>query len=74
VNIVLGKLVSEGQYTPSLFEPVQNRRITRLNEIIDTVSTRYGKQALYLGGAHDAIESVQAKIAFTHIPNIEVED
>ena len=74
VNIVLGKLVNEGQFTPSLFEQAQSKQITRLNEAIDTVSTRYGKKALYLGGAHEAIESVQAKIAFTHIPNIEVED
>ena len=74
VNIVLGKLVSEGQFTPSLFEPDQSRQITRLNEVIDAVALKYGKQALYLGGAHDAIKSVHAKIAFTHIPNIEVED
>ncbi|MCF6312936.1 MAG: hypothetical protein L3J39_10845 [Verrucomicrobiales bacterium] len=74
VNIVLGKLVREGQYTPSLFEPEQSEKRNRLNETLDSVNAKYGKQALYLGGAHEAIERVQAKIAFHHIPDMKVED
>lgn len=74
VNIVLAKLVAEGQFTPSLFAPAQNEKLNRLNETLDAVNSKYGKQALYLGGAHDAIDSVHAKIAFNHIPDINIED
>lgn len=44
-----------------------------LNEAIDKVNTRYGKNTIYLAGAHSALGSAPMRIAFTHIPDLETE-
>lgn len=41
---------------------------------MDAVTDKFGKQALYLGGAHGAMDTAQPKIAFNHIPDVELED
>ena len=41
---------------------------------VDELNLRFGKSALYFGGAHTAMESSPARIAFTHIPDIIIED
>ncbi len=72
INIVLHQLVNDAQFTPSLFAPTDGKRDS-LNQAMDTITDKFGKKALYLGGAHDAMNHVQAKIAFNHIPNPELE-
>lgn len=75
-NITLHKLLTEDNYTPSLFEH-QNQDDTKnrkaLNRALDSVVQKFGKQALYLGGAHGAMNTAEPKIAFNHIPNTEIE-
>ncbi len=72
-NVILQSLVTEREFTPSLFEQgcANNDAI---NAAMDQVTNRFGKQALYLGGAHGAMETAQPKIAFTHIPNVKLEE
>lgn len=72
-NIVLGRLVEEKQYTPSLFDREACGRIAQLNKTMDGITGKFGKQALYLGGAHGALDTAQPKIAFGHIPDVKVE-
>lgn len=77
-NITLHKLLTEDNYTPSLFEhqtqnPDETKNRKALNHALDSVTQKFGKQALYLGGAHGAMDTAEPKIAFNHIPNTEVE-
>lgn len=68
INITLLKLVDETQFTPSLFEQ-HGSKSDALHKAIDHINLRFGKNALYLGGAHEAIDATQSKIAFNHIPD-----
>ena len=72
-NIVLHKLVYEAQFTPSLFDRELNGRVELLNKTMDRITGKFGKQALYLGGAHGALDAAQPKIAFNHIPDVKIE-
>lgn len=45
----------------------------KLNAAIDAINLRYGKNALYFGGAHQALAAAPMRIAFQHIPDLEVE-
>ncbi|NUN69993.1 MAG: DNA polymerase [Bacteroidetes bacterium] len=72
VSVTLLNLTPENAHTPSLFE--NEGRSTALNAAVDELNLRFGKQALYFGEAHTALESSPARIAFHHIPNIELED
>lgn len=72
-NIVLHKLIREAQFTPSLFDRESNGRIDLLNKTMDRITGKFGKEALYLGGAHGALDTAQPKIAFNHIPNVKIE-
>lgn len=71
-NIVLHHLVAEASYTPSLFER-EDTRCDSVNQAVDSIIRKFGKNALYYGGAHGAMETAQPKIAFQHIPNLEHE-
>ena len=71
-NIILHKLITEEDFTPSLFDQNTSHRDS-LNKAMDAVTNKFGKQALYLGGAHHAMETAQPKIAFNHIPDIKLE-
>lgn len=73
INIVLDRLVTDHSFTPSLFEQVDWVQEGSLNEAMDRITAKFGKKALYLGGAHDAMKVVEPKIAFNHIPEIEIE-
>lgn len=46
----------------------------RLNAVIDAINLRYGKNSLYFGGAHAALAAAPMRIAFQHIPDLELED
>lgn len=73
VNIVLHKLVSDADHTPSLFADKAGGS-DALNRAMDSLTEKFGKKSLYLGGAHKAMETVKAKIAFQHIPDVKLED
>ncbi|MGE9268631.1 MAG: DNA polymerase Y family protein [Verrucomicrobiales bacterium] len=73
VGVVFFRLVERENYTPSLFSRVDVKR-ERLNEALDRVTERFGKGALYFGGAHGAVGSAPMRISFTHIPEVKVEE
>jgi DNA polymerase-4 len=72
VSVTLLNLSPEADHTPSMFE--NEERSGALNAAVDELNLRFGKQALYFGEAHSALESSPARIAFNHIPDIEIED
>jgi len=72
-NIVLKNLIADKNFTPSLFNEECNNRDT-LNKTMDKITNKFGKKSLYLGGAHEAMETAQPKIAFQHIPDIKLEE
>jgi DNA polymerase IV len=45
----------------------------RLNNVIDAVNLRYGRNSLYFGGAHQALAAAPMRIAFQHIPDLDIE-
>lgn len=72
VSVTLFNLIPEEEHTPSMFE--NEEKSSALLSAIDELNLRFGKSALYFGGAHSALESSPARIAFNHIPDIEIED
>lgn len=66
LGIVFHQLVDKKNYTPSLFQHLETP--ASINEALDKANDQFGKQALYLGGAHGAIDTAPKRIAFTHIP------
>lgn len=73
INIVLDRLVDDLAFTPSLFEQADLRKEESLNQAMDRITDKFGKKALYLGGAHHAMKVVEPKIAFNHIPEVDLE-
>ncbi|MDR1304239.1 MAG: hypothetical protein LBK76_03350 [Verrucomicrobiales bacterium] len=72
VGLVLARLVCRGNYTPQLFQaPV--RRQESLNRALDTLNERFGRQAVYFGSAHEALDSAPMRIAFNRIPDLDWE-
>ena len=69
VGVTLVRLTAAAQ--PSLFD--DGRRRERLNRAVDRVNARFGAHAVYYGGAHRALEAAPMRIAFTHIPDPELE-
>ncbi|MFA5832628.1 MAG: helix-hairpin-helix domain-containing protein [Bacteroidota bacterium] len=72
VSVTLLNITPEEDHTPSMFE--NEDRSSALNTAVDELNLRFGKTALYYGAAHSALESSPARIAFHHIPDIEIED
>ena len=80
VSMVLGRLTHVDNYTPSLFtdekeHPVQTEKTNHqvLNESMDKLVQKFGRQSIYIGGAHNAIEAAPMRISFGHIPDLDVE-
>jgi DNA polymerase-4 len=72
-GISLGGLEEQTQQSRSLFDEPRRLSHDRLNAVIDAVNLRYGRNSLYFGGAHQALSAAPMRIAFQHIPDLEVE-
>lgn len=71
VGVVLFDLIERGHETLPLFEI--DRPNTALLQTIDRINFKFGKNTLYLGGAHRAKDRSPMRIAFTRIPDVLVE-
>jgi DNA polymerase IV len=71
VGVTLVRIIPATEATPSLFAP--QRSPAALQDAVDSINLRYGKQALYFGGAHGGHEASPLRIAFNRIPDIETE-
>jgi DNA polymerase-4 len=71
VSVALTRLDEQTHQSRSLFD--KGRSHDRLNAVIDSINLRYGRNALYFGGAHQALNAAPMRIAFNHIPDLETE-
>ena len=70
VGVTLGGLVDKQFRSLSLFgEPAQEP----LDGAVDRINLRFGKNSVYFGGAHLALHAAPMRIAFNHVPDLEVE-
>lgn len=72
VAITLYNLLLENQNTLSLFE--DDEKFKSLNDAVDSLNKKYGYGAAYFAGSHLALNSAPMRIAFTQIPDLEMED
>lgn len=74
VGVVLHSLLPGAQHTADLFDAEQEKSRARLLGAVDTLNQTFGKNSVYFGGAHGATGYAPLRIAFTRIPEPEVED
>jgi DNA polymerase-4 len=73
VGVTLTHLAKSGARTLDLFEAKPQNR-NKLDNALDLLNQRYGTNTVYFGGAHAALDHAPMRIAFTHIPDLEIED
>ena len=74
VGISFNGLVEPGERALDLFIPAANETKKKLDTTLDKLNLRYGKNTVYFGGAHNALNNAPMRIAFNHIPDLSVED
>lgn len=72
VAVVLFDLLHEDYITLPLFGNFEKNK--SLYAAIDGLNKRYGYASAYFGGSHIARNSAPMRIAFTQIPNLEIEN
>lgn len=70
VGIALGKLAPIELTTGDLFNPKPRKS---LNEALDKLNARYGKNTIYYGSSANALDEAPMRIAFTRIPDVVTE-
>lgn len=73
VGVSFSGLVTADEVARDLFqiEPLENEK--KLNQALDKLNLKFGKNTIYFGGAHEALKDAPMRIAFNHIPDMEVE-
>lgn len=74
VGVILDQLLPSAQHTGDLFAAEQEKTRTKLHHAVDTLNKTFGKNSVYFGGAHGATGYTPMRIAFTRIPNPELEE
>jgi DNA polymerase-4 len=72
VGVTLFALADEACLTRDLFDFESQH--AGLNATLDRINQRWGPNTLYFGSAHDGIGAAPMRIAFNHIPELQVED
>ena len=74
VGIFLHQLLASNLHTADLFESAKENSRSRLLGAVDTLNKTFGKNSVYFGGAHGATAYAPMRIAFTRIPEPEIEE
>ncbi len=74
VGVILTGLLEAAGHTADLFEAEKENTRSRLHSAMDTLNKTFGKNSVYFGGAHGATEYAPMRIAFTRIPQPELEE
>ncbi|HVU25685.1 MAG TPA: hypothetical protein VHE13_16260 [Opitutus sp.] len=74
VGVILSDLLESAAHTGDLFEAGKETTRTRLLTAMDTLNKTFGKNSVYFGGAHGATGYAPMRIAFTRIPDPELEE
>lgn len=81
VGVTLGHLVRRDGHTPDLFGGVgmmdmpgeDVRKQERLDQALDELRKRYGRDCVYLGSVHESRAQAPMRISFNHVPDLDVE-
>jgi DNA polymerase-4 len=74
IGVHLTGLIDLKLHTPDLFEEHTERTRGKLFQAVDHLNKVLGKNTVYLGGAHGATKDAPMRIAFTRIPEPEIEE
>lgn len=74
IGVHLTGLIDLKLHTPDLFEEKTEQIRGKLFEAVDHLNKVLGKNTVYLGGAHGATKDAPMRIAFTRIPEPEIEE
>jgi DNA polymerase-4 len=74
VGVILHQLLASALHTGDLFEARKEETRSRLLGAVDTLNQTFGKNSVYFGGAHGATSYAPMRIAFTRIPEPEIEE
>jgi DNA polymerase-4 len=74
IGVHLTGLIDLKLHTPDLFEERTEQARGKLFEAVDHLNKVLGKNSVYLGGAHGATKDAPMRIAFTRIPEPEIEE
>ncbi|HEY8354953.1 MAG TPA: DNA polymerase [Methylophilaceae bacterium] len=69
VGITFLDLTEPSACIDDLFERTTDAPRSRLDAVLDQLNMRYGKNTVYFGGAHSALNYAPMRIAFNHIPD-----
>ena len=70
VGVNFGHLSNTYDYVDDLFAEKPSLVEKKLNNALDILNSKFGKNTIYLGGAHDALYASQIKIAFNYVPDV----
>ena len=83
VGVVLTRLCEHGNYTPQLFDAVADAtsgndatdtaKHQRLDATLDKLRARFGRKVVYFGSVQESRDSAPMRIAFSHVPEPDVE-
>ncbi len=73
VGVTFTHLAHRQNTTLPLF-PEAPPRHESLDRAVDQINKRFGKNAVYFGGAHNALDAAEMHIAFQHVPEVERDD
>ena len=74
IGVHLIHLLEMRLHTPDLFERKTEEAHGRLLDAVDHLNKVLGKNSVYFGGAHGATQDAPMRIAFTRIPEPEIEE
>jgi len=74
IGVHLTHLIDTKLHTPDLFEEQSEQKHGKLLAAVDHLNKVLGKNSVYLGGAHGATKDAPMRIAFTRIPEPEIEE
>lgn len=74
IGVHLTHLIGMDQHTPDLFAQENAHSHDRLLKAVDHLNKVLGKNSVYFGGAHGATKEAPMRIAFTRIPEPEIEE
>ena len=74
IGVHLTQLIDTKLHTPDLFEEPTEQARGKLFAAVDHLNKVLGKNTVYLGGAHGATQDAPMRIAFTRIPEPEIEE
>lgn len=74
IGISFSGLLNAYETTHDLFADKPSAVQEKLSKALDKLNLKYGKNTVYLGGAHEALKDAPMRIAFNHIPNLIIEN